>query len=118
MSVGKPAPRIVATLVDGAGENYGGRMVETGRQGLLYLTDGTCAGLFVAAAGWDVLARVEREARACLARQGAGDVFGHIVMVHQSGALMTAPEPEWMTPAQRDETVQRMTRHIRTRLLS
>ena len=94
-----------------------GRIVEIGRQGLLYLTDRDCVGLFVAVHGWEVLERVEREARACLA-QGAGAVLGHILMVHEGGALMTAPEPEGMTPEQRYETIQRLTRHVRTRLLS
>ena len=88
--------------------------IELGLHGLYYLTDSDDPGVFIAAGS-------EGSARelAALARQALEDgttaVPGHVLNDHASGAKITIPDPNGMTPSQRAEVIDRLTTHMHAR---
>jgi hypothetical protein len=92
-------------------------IVEQGTHGLVYLTDATNAGIFIAAFNPESASALAALARSALL-SGDQTVPMHMVHDHAHGARITVPEPEWMTPAQRRETVSRLRAHLTARLVS
>lgn len=91
--------------------------IERGTHGLIYLTDPADAAIFLAAPDVERAEALIDIARRALAT-GDQTLPMHVIHDHIAGARITVPSPEWMTPEQRNETIQRLQTHIRMRLLS
>lgn len=90
--------------------------IEHGRHGLYYLTDTEEPAIFIAAKSEPDAIGLAVMARRAIP-EGA-DIPGHRLHEHTGGGRVTIPEPEPMTKKQRKETIDRLTKHLRERMLS
>lgn len=91
--------------------------MEHGKAGLWYLTDPKFPGMFIAAVTPEEAVTVS--VQAALALQGMDQpIDRHTLHEHATGALVTVPDPDWMTPDQRAETIKRLQRHLLERIVS
>lgn len=88
---------------------------ERGECGLVYATDPDESAVFVAAPDHRIAIQcVEQVKRALLT---GNNIELHILHDHENGKKVSVPTPEWMTGEQRNETVERMQRHLRERMM-
>ncbi len=91
--------------------------IQQGEHGLVYLTVPDENGVFIAAANAKLALEILPIARRCL-KTGMQSVPLHVVHQHTNSSRVTVPSPDWMTSAQRNETVKRLREHLATRILS
>jgi len=89
-------------------------VLEEGSAGLFYLTDTAVPGVFVAAPTPEEAREIAADARIALARPDV-PVRLHSMHERDGGHRITIPEPDWMTPDQRGETIERLVRHLRAK---
>jgi len=84
--------------------------IEQGTAGLFYLTDSDERAIFIAAKTEQDAKNLAAQARLAL-RRGIG-VHGHTLHDYARGGRLLVPDPKDMTPAQRQESIDRMKEHL------
>jgi len=84
--------------------------IEQGKAGLFYLTDSDDRAMFIAAPSEQQAKSLAAQGRLALAR--GISIHGHTLHNYGRGGRLFVPDPQGMTPEQRQETIDRMKEHL------
>lgn len=87
--------------------------IEQGAAGLFYVTDSEERAIFIAATTEAEARDLAAQARLALSR--GLDVRHHKLHDYDRGGKLYIPDPIFMTPEQRQESITRMTKHLMER---
>ena len=85
-------------------------IIEKGTNGLFYLTDSEERALFITAKSEQEARGLASQARLALTR--GISIHGHTLHNYPRGGRVFVPDPQGMTPEQRQETIDRMKIHL------
>ena len=84
--------------------------IERGTAGLLYLTDSDEPALFITGTSEPEIKSLAAQARLALSR--GIPIHRHTLHNYERGGRVFVPDPQGMTPEQRQETIERMKAHL------